>query len=194
MLANIITVFLIAIGLAMDAFAVSVTNGITVPGFKKKHAVTEGIYFGVFQFMMPIIGWVLGTGFRRYIENYDHWIAFALLALIGGNMIFEALKNKSCPQKEEPSSAAKKLLTPQKLVMQAIATSIDALAVGVSLSVMDVSILLAAVIIGVVAFVLSVAGGMLGKKIGCLFQKRAEIIGGIVLIAIGVKILIEHTL
>lgn len=178
-------IFLIAVSLAMDAFAVSISNGVSVKGFGKSHAIKQGLYFGVFQFLMPLIGWVLGSSVKSYIEAVDHWIAFGLLAIIGVNMIRESLSEED--DEEEATE-----LSPKVLVLQAIATSIDALAVGISFAVLSVNIVQAAVIIGVVAFVFGVAGGILGKKIGGLLQSKAELAGGVVLILIGCKILVEH--
>ena len=180
-------IFLIAVSLAMDAFAVSISNGVSVKGFGKSHAVKQGIYFGGFQFMMPVIGWVLGSSVKSYIEAVDHWIAFGLLAIIGINMIREALGGED--DEEEATE-----LSPKVLVLQAIATSIDALAVGISFAVLSVNILQASAIIGVVAFCFGVAGGILGKKIGGLLQNKAELAGGVVLILIGIKIVLEHTI
>lgn len=183
----VIEVFLIAVSLALDAFAVSVSSGISVKGFGWKHAVKMGVYFGLFQFAMPLIGWFLGSSVSAYIEAVDHWIAFGLLVLIGGRMVWGAL-HTACGEEEAPPAD----LTAKRLVVLAIATSIDALAVGVSMAFMDVNILFSAIVIGVVAFALSVVGGLLGKRLGCLFQRRAEVVGGVVLIAIGIKILVEH--
>lgn len=182
-----IEVFLIAVSLALDAFAVSVSSGISVKGFGWKHAVKMGLYFGLFQFAMPLIGWFLGSSVSGYIEAVDHWVAFVLLAVIGGRMVWGALHSACGEEGEAPGD-----LTAKRLVVLAIATSIDALAVGVSMAFMDVNILVSAAVIGVVAFVLSIVGGLLGKRLGCLFQRRAEMVGGFVLIAIGIKILVEH--
>lgn len=180
-----LSIFLIAFSLALDAFAVSVSSGISVPGFNWKQAVKMGIWFGAFQCLMPLLGWSLGSSVSRYIEAVDHWIAFGLLAVIGGKMVLEALRGG---QEDAPAD-----LSPQRLCVLAIATSIDALAVGVSMVFMqNVNILLSAGIIGLVAFGLSVAGGLLGRRLGSLFQRRATLAGGVVLIAIGIKILIEH--
>ncbi len=182
-----VEIFLIAVSLALDAFAVAVSSGISVRGFGGRMAVKMGLYFGFFQFCMPIIGWLLGSGLSNYIVAVDHWVAFGLLGLIGGRMIWEAV-HKDC---SVPDSGPCELPA-RRLVVLAVATSIDALAVGVSMAFMDVNILASAALIGVVAFILSVVGGLLGKRLGCLFQKRAEIVGGLVLIAIGGKILFEH--
>lgn len=179
-------IFLIAVSLAMDAFAVSVSTGIAIPGFKARQAARIGLWCGVFQFAMPLIGWFLGSSVKSYIEFIDHWIAFGLLALIGGNMVKEALGGG-----EEEAVTD---LSVKRLFMLALATSIDALAVGVTMAFMDVNILLASTIIGVVAFLLAMLGGLLGRRLGELFQKRATLLGGVVLIGIGVKILAEHLL
>ena len=181
---DFVMILLIAVSLAMDAFAVSISNGVSVRGFSKRHAVKQGIYFGGFQFMMPILGWVLGSSVRTYIEAIDHWIAFGLLALIGFNMIRESMSEEEDKGEGE--------LTVKVLVLQAIATSIDALAVGISFAVLQVNILQAAAIIGVVAFVFAFVGGVLGKSIGGFLEGKAELVGGVVLILIGCKILIEH--
>ena len=182
-----IEIFLIAVSLALDAFAVSVSSGISIPGFGWRQAAKMGLWFGAFQFAMPLLGWLLGTGVSQYIQAVDHWIAFALLAIIGGKMAWEALRS-GCGEEDE----AVEDLSARRLCLLAIATSIDALAVGVSMAFMQVNIWFAAIVIGVVAFVLSVAGGLVGRRLGCLFQRRAELVGGLVLIGIGIKILAEH--
>lgn len=181
-----IEILLIAVSLAMDAFAVSISTGISLPGFCWKHAVKMGVWFGAFQFFMPLIGWLLGSSVKTYIESVDHWIAFGLLALIGGRMIWETVKGDG--------EAAAADLSVSRLALLALATSIDALAVGVSMAFMEIQIVWSCTIIGVVAFTLSVVGGMLGKKLGSLFQRSAQIAGGVVLICIGVKILVEDLL
>lgn len=183
-----ITVFLIALSLAMDAFAVSVSNGIAIKKFRVSDGIRMGLIFGIFQCLMPLFGWLLGSSVRAYIEAVDHWIAFILLLLIGGNMVKEAFT------KDEGKEDCKQdfVLTGKKLLLQGIATSIDALAVGISFAMLDVDIVAAAIIIGVVCFAVSFVGGSLGKKLGEVFEERAELLGGIVLIAIGAKILIEH--
>lgn len=185
---NFIFILLIALSLALDAFAVSVSSGISVPGFGWKQALQMAGYFGFFQFAMPLAGFFLGSSVSQYIEAVDHWIAFALLALIGGKMAIEALR-RDCSV-----APAATTLTQKRLVVLAVATSIDALAVGVSMAFMDVPVLASSLLIGLVAFVLTVIGGMLGRRLGCLFQKRAELLGGLVLIGIGCKILFEHLL
>lgn len=185
----LIEIFLIAVSLALDAFAVSVSSGISIPGFGGRQAVKMGLWFGGFQFAMPLIGWFLGSSVSQYIEAVDHWVAFALLAIIGGRMVWGALRQGAGEEDEAPAD-----LSAKRLCLLAIATSIDALAVGVSMAFMRVDILISAIIIGVVAFVLSVVGGLVGKRLGALFQRRAELVGGLVLVSIGVKILVEHTL
>lgn len=177
-------IFLIAVSLAMDAFAVSVSTGIAMPGFGPRQAARIGLWCGAFQFFMPLIGWFLGSSVQTYIEAVDHWIAFGLLAFIGGNMIREALFG------EEEEAVAD--LSARRLFLLALATSIDALAVGVTMAFMDVSVLLSAAVIGVVAFVLAMLGGLLGRRLGRLFQRRATLLGGAVLVFIGAKILLEH--
>lgn len=177
---------LIALSLAMDAFAVSVSTGIAVPGFGPKQAARIGAWCGFFQFAMPLTGWFLGSSVKTYIEFIDHWIAFGLLALIGGTMIREALSGGG----EEAVTD----LSVKRLFLLALATSIDALAVGVSMAFMDVNILLSSAVIGVVAFLMAMLGGLLGRRLGDLFQKRATLLGGAVLITIGLKILVEHLL
>ena len=176
-------VFLIAVSLAMDAFAVSISTGISLPGFHWRHAVKMGLWFGAFQFFMPLLGWSLGTSVKSYIESVDHWIAFGLLVFIGGRMVWETFHG---------SGEAAADLSVGRLAMLALATSIDALAVGVSMAFMPGNILVSSAVIGAVAFVLSVAGGLLGKRLGSLFQRSAQVLGGLVLIGIGVKILVEH--
>lgn len=187
---NLIMIFLTAVSLAMDAFAVSITNGIVVSDIRPRHAVKMGLYFGVFQFVMPLIGYALGSGLRDYIEAFDHWIAFGLLALIGGNMIRESLFGDD---EESSPKTAKEALNAKVLIVQAIATSIDALAVGISFSILpDVDMWLSCSVIGAVAFAFGFGGAMAGKRIGGLFKDKAELAGGIVLCVIGIKILVEH--
>lgn len=179
------SVILIAFSLALDAFAVSVSCGISVRGFSWRQALELGCWFGAFQFIMPLIGWFLGSRVSVYIKAFDYLVAFILLALIGGRMIVEAAKG------EEEDSAVTSL-TVGRLAALAVATSIDALAVGVPMAFMEVNILSSAAVIGLVAFTLSVVGGILGRQLGGLFRRRAEIAGGLVLIGIGVKMVIEH--
>ncbi len=183
-----LTIFFIAVSLAMDAFAVSISNGVCIRGFGKKDAFRQAAYFGGFQFLMPVIGWVLGSSVKDHIEAVDHWIAFCLLLLIGGNMIFQSLKGN------DDEAGVCCLLTHKTLFLQAVATSIDALAVGISFAILNVNIIHAGIIIGVVSFFISCIGACAGKYLGTKLQSKAEIIGGVVLILIGTKILIEHTI
>lgn len=182
-----VEIILIAVSLALDAFAVSVSSGISTPGFGPRQAVKMGCWFGAFQFLMPLAGWMLGSSVSAYIEAVDHWVAFGLLALIGGRMVWGAVQKGGGEQTAAPAD-----LSAARLATLAVATSIDALAVGVSMAFMAVDILGSALIIGAVAFLLSVIGGLVGRRLGRLFQRRAELAGGLVLVAIGVKILAEH--
>jgi len=171
---GVISIVMIAISLAMDAFAVSIANGVSVNHFCLKDAVKQGAYFGGFQFAMPIIGWVLGASVKGYIEVVDHWIAFGLLLAIGVNMILGSFKKED--NDETPSAG----LTVKKLLLQAVATSIDALAVGIGFALLDVNIIWASIVIGVVAFAASVIGGLLGRNLGGFLEKKAEFVGGAV--------------
>lgn len=181
---SMLQTLLIALSLAMDAFAVSVSTGIAIPGFGPKQAARIGAWCGFFQFAMPLAGWFLGSSVKAYIEAVDHWIAFGLLALIGGSMIREALSGG-----EEEAVTD---LSVKRLFLLALATSIDALAVGVTFAFMEVNILLSSAVIGIVAFALAMLGGLLGHRLGQLFQRRATLLGGLVLVGIGIKILLEH--
>ena len=182
-----IEIFLIAVSLALDAFAVSVSSGISVPGFGWKHAVKMGLYFGGFQFAMPLIGWFLGSSVSAYIEAVDHWIAFGLLAFIGGRMVVGAWGKDSCQREESPAE-----LTARRLTVLAVATSIDALTVGITFAFLQVDILWAITLIGVTTFVLSAIGVKAGGIVGERGKSRAELAGGLVLILMGCKILVEH--
>ena len=176
--------FLIALALSMDAFAVSICKGLSVKKAGAKHILTAGIYFGGFQALMPLIGFLLGFKFERFIVSIDHWIAFVLLAVIGGNMIREALGGGD---DEVNDSFSFRTMLPL-----ALATSIDALAVGISFAFLGVDIVKAAVLIGVTTFVLSGVGIVVGNIFGSKYKSKAELAGGIVLILIGLKILLEH--
>ncbi|RKX71695.1 manganese efflux pump MntP [candidate division WOR-3 bacterium] len=178
-----IAVVLIALGLAMDCFAVSITSGLTIRSLRLRQAFKIAIFFGLFQALMPVVGWLAGMSLRGFIIGFDHWIAFGLLSLIGGKMIYEAIATK--PERNDPFRI-------EVLLMLSLATSIDALAVGISFAFLGVSIITPVIIIGIVAFVLSFLGSYIGNRIGHLFETRIEIVGGIILILIGVKILIEH--
>ena len=181
--------FLIGVGLAMDAFAVSVCKGLAMNKVNKKQAVVIGLYFGGFQALMPFIGWFLGVSFQKYITSIDHWIAFILLVFIGGKMILEAVKDPDIEEIREKDPP----LDHKEMLMLAVATSIDALAVGISLAFLNTNIWLASSMIGVVTFAIATFGGMAGFRLGSAVGKNANIIGGLVLIAIGVKIVLEHT-
>ena len=181
--------FLIGVGLSMDAFAVAICQGLSMTRIKWGHALTVGLYFGGFQALMPLLGWVLGSQFSGYIQQYDHWVAFILLLLIGGNMIREALSGE---EDEAEDTATGGGLDHKKLFLMAIATSIDALAVGITFAFLKVSILPAVLTIGCITFALSFVGVAVGNRFGTRFQKKAEIAGGTVLVLIGLKILLEH--
>lgn len=182
--------FAIAVGLSMDAFAVSICKGLSVNQVKAKHSLTCGIYFGGFQAMMPLIGYLLGVNFQAMIESVDHWIAFVLLGVIGGNMIKEALSK----EEEECGcdGCGSSDFGPAAMFPMAVATSIDALAVGVSFAFLKVDIVPAVSFIGVITFVLSAIGVKVGNVFGMKYKSKAELFGGIVLILMGCKILLEH--
>ena len=167
----------------MDAFAVSVSNGVSVRGFGVKESALQGFYFGVFQFLMPMIGYLLGSTVQAYIEAVDHWIAFGLLAAIGINMIRE-----SRGEAEQVDAS----LSVMAMVPLALAASIDALAVGISFAFLNVKIVPAVLLIGVITFVLSALGVKLGNVFGMKYKSKAELLGGVVLILMGLKILLEH--
>jgi len=194
---SFISLVLIAFGLSMDAFAVSITNGIVVKHIRLKDALRIGAFFGFFQALMPLTGWALGINFKSYIVAVDHWIAFILLGFIGIRMIISTLKEEKEQEDSEDISEDEKEsenpLSFKVLLLLSIATSIDALAVGISFAFLNVKILSSALVIGLITFLLSSIGVLIGKKFGDLFQKKAEIIGGAILTLIGLKILIEHT-
>ena len=176
--------FVIAVGLSMDAFAVSICKGLSTKDVRREHMVVTGLYFGGFQALMPLAGYLLGSRFQSMIQRVDHWIAFVLLALIGANMVRE-----SRGEAEHLDDS----FTPGTMLPLAVATSIDALAVGVTFAFLNVRIIPAAALIGVTTFALSPIGMRLGNVFGARYQARAELAGGIVLILMGVKILLEHT-
>lgn len=181
---DLLSLFLIAVGLSMDAFAVSVCKGLATPKYKLKYSMICGAWFGGFQALMPTVGYLLGVNFKKYITAIDHWIAFVLLALIGFNMIREALKNDD--EGADPSFSAK------SMSLLAIATSIDALAIGITFAFLDVNIVAAVLFIGVCTFVISAAGVKIGSAFGTRFKSKAEIAGGAILIILGLRILVEH--
>lgn len=179
-----ITLFLLAVGLAMDAFAVAVCKGLAMNRITWKKALTVGLWFGVFQAGMPVVGYLLGAGLSEKIAAFDHWIAFILLVLIGANMIREACKGGG--------EAADDSLAFGKMLTLAVATSIDALAVGVTFAFLTVNIVKAAAFIGIITLIISMLGVKIGNIFGNKYQAKAELIGGLILILLGTKILIEH--
>lgn len=186
---TLLEIFLIGIGLSMDAFAVAICKGLAMPNkVDKKGALLIALYFGVFQAVMPALGWLLGSQFARYVTRLAPWIAFVLLAWIGGNMIRESLSKEEREEEETGSVSHKELL------VLAVATSIDALAVGVTFSMLElaVSIAVAVGLIGCTTFVISLAGVYVGNVFGAKYKSKAEFVGGAILILIGVKILLEH--
>ena len=180
---GIIELFVLAVGLSMDAFAVSVCKGLSLGKIKWKHMCIAGAWFGGFQALMPLIGYFLGRFFTDMIEQYDHWVAFILLVLIGGNMVKEALGGE-----EEDLDCS---MSPKTMFVLAVATSIDALAVGVTFAFLKVAIVPAVTFIGVVTFVCSAIGVKIGSIFGVKYKSKAELCGGIILMLIGVKILLE---
>jgi putative Mn2+ efflux pump MntP len=179
------TLILIAVGLSMDALAVSISSGLTIPNVNRSHGLRIAFSFGLFQALMPVLGWLAGTTFRRHIEHFDHWIAFILLGLVGARMIYEALTDHSTG--EQPNASDLRVL-----LLLSVATSIDAMAIGLSFAILHVSLFPAVLIIGVTTYLFSGAGVYLGKQATAVVGKSVEIIGGIILIAIGLKILLEH--
>ncbi len=182
---GILELFFIAVGLSMDAFAVSICKGLSAQKLCWKHYLIIGAWFGGFQALMPTVGYFLGSTFEQYITAFDHWIAFVLLAFIGGNMLWEGFSKD-----EEKRDASFECRT---MVVLAIATSIDALAVGITFALLpDVNIIEAAILIGITTCVLSVAGLKIGNIFGAKYKSRAQIVGGVILIVMGLKILLEH--
>lgn len=181
---GLIEIFLIGIGLAMDAFAVSICKGLSMKKIDWKKAIIIALYFGGFQALMPVIGYFLGTTFESFVVQVDHWIAFLLLGFIGGNMIKEAFDDEleKCNDNVDFKT----------MFVLAIATSIDALAVGITFALLDVNIILSVAIIGIITFILSMFGVKIGNKFGNKYQNKAEFVGGLVLILLGIKILLEH--
>lgn len=181
---SFLELFLIAIGLSMDAFAVAICKGLSMQKMNVKNAITIGLYFGGFQAVMPFIGYLLGSQFQDTIRSIDHWIAFILLGIIGINMIRDSLRKdiESC----DASVAAK------DMIILAVATSIDALAIGISLAFLQVDILPAVSFIGITTFILSIVGVKVGTVFGCKYKSKAEFAGGLILVFMGTKILIEH--
>lgn len=185
---DLITLFGLALALAMDAFAVALGCGLTLERLTGRHLFRLGWHFGLFQALMPILGWLAGLTIQKWIEAYDHWIAFGLLGFIGSKMIYEAFQDEACrANRGDPTRGV-------SLVMLSTATSIDALAVGLSLAIVKISVWFPALIIGLVAGIMTVVGMLLGRRVACSWGKRVEIAGGLILIGIGLKILLEHLL
>jgi len=182
---DVITIMLIAFGLAMDSFSVSITSGITIKHLRISNALKIAIFFGLFQAVMSLIGWLAGHNLIDFISGVDHWIAFGLLSLVGCKMIYESIKIKSKEKEINP-------LNVYVLLMLSVATSIDALAVGVSFAFLKIFIATPIIVIGTVAFLLSFLGVHVGNRFGHFFERKIAVIGGLILIGIGTKILVEH--
>ena len=182
-------IFMIGVGLSMDAFAASICKGLNMRRLNIKNMLIIGLFFGGFQAMMPAVGWLLGKQFESYITSVDHWVAFALLVFIGGKMIYDVFTEKN----EDECGEKTDRLDMKEVLTLAVATSIDALAVGISFAFLQVDILKAVSVIGVTTFVLSVIGVAVGNVFGSKYEKKATLAGGIILILIGLKILLEHT-
>lgn len=180
---DFLSILLIAVGLAMDAFAVSISCGLTMDKLRTRHVLRIAFCFGLFQALMPLAGWVLGIYFKNFIASIDHWVAFVLLAFVGGHMIWET--REGCKKRQNP-------LDWHVLLLLSVATSIDAFAVGLTFAFLDVAVATPVAIIGCVTFILSYVGVHIGDKVGCYFEKKVEWLGGLILIGIGLKILIEH--
>ena len=183
---GLVELIILSVGLAMDAFAVSICKGLAMKKMKWKNAIIIGLYFGIFQAIMPLIGYLLGVRFQSAITSIDHWVAFVLLVGIGANMIREAMSK----EKEKASDSIKV----KDMLILAIATSIDALAIGITFAFLEVNITLAVSLIGIITFIISVIGVKIGNIFGDKYEKKAELAGGIILIGLGIKILIEHLL
>jgi putative Mn2+ efflux pump MntP len=194
-----LSIVLIGLSLSMDAFAVSVSSGVSIRGLRLFHAVRASLLFGLFQFIMPVAGWFLGKTFISYIQAFDHWIAFALLAFIGGKMILEAWRqarrtaaSTADTEKHAPPENPADIRSFRILLTLAVATSIDALAVGLSFSILNRGIWEPAAIIGGITFAVCLTGFEFGRRIGLVFERGAQMLGGLILIGIGTKILVEH--
>ena len=183
---KIIHILLVALGLSMDAFSVSVTSGVQIKAVKYRHAFLIALVFGVFQALMPLLGAALGIGLLGFLSSFDHWLAFAILSFIGGKMIYESRFLK------ENEKKSMNPLDPRVLLLLAVATSIDALAVGFTITLISQNIFQTAAIIGLVTFLLCFAGVIIGDRFGHFFESKIEILGGLMLIAVGLKILVEH--
>ncbi len=183
-----LTLLGIALALAMDAFAVALATGLALPLMTGRHLFRLGFHFGLFQALMPVLGWLAGLTIQKWIADYDHWIAFALLVFVGGKMIHEAFVDNDDEKKDRDPTRG------WSLVMLSVATSIDALAVGLTLALLNVSVWVPSAVIGLVAGLLTVSGMLLGRRINSSWGKRVEVFGGLTLCVIGLKILLEHTL
>ena len=183
-MALFIELLLMGVGLAMDAFAVSVCKGLGMKKLNKKQAVVIGLYFGGFQALMPLVGWILGIQFQKYITSIDHWIAFILLGFIGGKMILEAVKEWN---EEDIVEVKDQPLDHRNMFVLAVATSIDALAVGITFAFLDTPIL-----VGITTMIISIVGVVIGNYFGGKYKHKAELVGGIILVLLGVRILIQH--
>ena len=191
---NFIALIFTGFALSMDAFAVSITKGMTIKNLKKSTALKMALAFGLFQGGMPLLGWILGISFKNYIEAIDHWIAFILLGFIGFNMIKGFFEDKKEESELEFSATADDVdLSNKEIIMLAIATSIDALAVGISFAFLNVNIIPASLIICIITFLVCAVGAFIGNKVGDIFNGYAELVGGVILILIGFNILNEHT-
>ena len=186
---SILEIFLIGLGVSADAFAVSMCKGVEMKKFILKYALLIALFFGGFQMLMPIIGWAAGTLFEKYITEFDHWIAFGLLLFLGGKMIYDGIFDRDDNKDGEEKPMKLGFFT---LLVMAIATSIDALAVGVTFAFLKVNVWIAVSIIGATTFSFSLVGVGIGVKVGDKFKNKAEILGGVILILLGVKILLEH--
>ena len=181
---GIIEIVLIGLGLAMDAFAVSICKGLSMKKMNWKSAIIISLYFGIFQSFMPVVGYFLGSTFESFVTNIDHWIAFVLLSLIGGNMIKESFDSEDTKKNDKVDF--------KTMIVLAIATSIDALAIGITFAFFEVNLLLSISIIGIITFLLSILGVKIGNKFGDKYQNKAEFVGGLILVLLGIKILLEH--
>lgn len=185
-----VPLMLLALSLAMDAFAVATANGISAHRVRTRDALKTGVFFGFFQGAMPVLGYLLGEAVSRYIKVLGHWVAFVVLGIIGAKMIFDSIREDASGKRER--RGANRPFANRQLLVMALATSIDALAVGLTLALLEVNILQAALTIGVVTFSLSSIGVLLGRLLGCAFKRGAQIAGGVVLVLIGIRILTEH--
>ena len=188
-MALVIELFLLGVGLSMDAFAVSVCKGLGMKKLNKKQALIIGLYFGGFQALMPFVGWLLGSQFQKYITSIDHWIAFILLGFIGGKMMIEAVREWN---EEEVVDVMYAPIDHKNMLVLAVATSIDALTVGITFAFLGTPIVEAITIIGITTMVISIAGVVVGNFFGSRYKSKAEFIGGLILVLLGLKILLEH--